>query len=105
MPAISWDFGQEENVARLIVKSSDRAFSTVTLWAAESDSLDFRPSKYIRAATVDADLEPSGDKSTNQLEYRLPPDKNVAIFGELRYTINGHEFSLSTPTHVYRRGS
>jgi PhoPQ-activated pathogenicity-related protein len=103
MPSISWKYGQDSGVARIAVTSTNPPFSTVTLWAAQSDTLDFRQSKYERAATLDADLTPDEKQSTNEVEYRLSPGKNVALFAELRYTVDGREFSLSTPTEVFRK--
>lgn len=106
MPKIDWSYSEEGGLAKVEVKSVDPPFTTMTLWAAESDTLDFRESKYERAVTLDANLLP-GDgpfkgTATSEAEYRLPSDRNVALFAELRYSINGREFSLSTPTKVYQ---
>ncbi len=107
MPQLRWDYGIDGDLAKLSVKSVDPPFSTLTLWVAESDTLDFRQVKYVRASTVDAALEPGSTPNrgtaTSEVQYALPQDKNLAMFGELHYVIDGREFSLSTPTKVFRK--
>jgi PhoPQ-activated pathogenicity-related protein len=110
MPQVTWNYGTDGGLARLSVKSVDPPFATLTLWVAESDTLDFRPVKYVRASTVDAAVEPGAGAhklgiATSEVSYALPDDRNVAMFGELHYVIDGKEFSLSTPTRVFRKKS
>jgi PhoPQ-activated pathogenicity-related protein len=102
MPAIDWQYSRESGSARLVVSSKKAPYTTATLWVAESDTLDFRQAKYVRFATLDADVT-SPNEAENEFDFKLSPDKNVAMFAELRYRIDGHEFSLSTPTEVFKK--
>ncbi|HWD40569.1 MAG TPA: PhoPQ-activated protein PqaA family protein [Fimbriimonas sp.] len=109
MPQIRWDFSEQQGVAQLAVTSIDPPMQRLTLWAATSDSLDFRKSKYEPVNVVHTSSGMSGadpeSKERVTAYFRLPGDKNVAMFGEMRYAVDGHVFSLSTPTRVYKRES
>jgi PhoPQ-activated pathogenicity-related protein len=109
MPKQHWEFDRgTDDSAILTVASADPPLQRLTLWAAESDSLDFRKSPYTVRAVATSDF---GDQETPRnkvrtvnsetVHYIMPKDKNVAVFGEIRYSINGKVFSLSTPTHIY----
>jgi PhoPQ-activated pathogenicity-related protein len=99
MPKQTWTFGSTGGKATLDVSSTRPAAQKLLLWAAESDTLDFRDSPYHMVQEADADHPaPSDDLRAS---CPLPPGKNLAIFGEYRYVVNGKVFSLSTPTKVF----
>jgi PhoPQ-activated pathogenicity-related protein len=111
MPKQRWSYGRgSDNSATLEVTSTDPPLQKLTLWSAESPTLDFRNSVYKIVDTAEGgfgDNETPRKKvrSTNKVvvRYVMPEGMNVAIFGEMKYAINGKVFSLSTPTHVYAK--
>jgi PhoPQ-activated pathogenicity-related protein len=111
MPKQHWTFERtEDNTANLTVTSADPPLQRLSFWAAESDDLDFRNSPYKVVSVADAGF---GDQETPlkkaktlnsaTVSYLLPKNKNVAVFGEIRYAINGKVFVLSTQTHIYEK--
>ena len=99
MPKQAWRFDTSNGNATLSVTSAHPPVEKLLLWAAESDTLDFRESPYKVVQEVDADHPGLENELTASCP--LPQGKNLAVFGELRYGINGKVFSLSTPTKVY----
>jgi hypothetical protein len=99
MPEQNWTFAKKGDAASLTVESKP-SFSRLILWAAKSSNLDFRDKTY----EVVADEQSSGQASL-EADYQLPPDQNVALFGEMHYLINGKAFFLSTPTRVYPKAA
>ena len=92
LPVITWKFGKTAEAVQLDV-AADRAPNTVRHWSAESESLDFRESKW-SPVTLDAE-------STQILAKRgIPSGRNVATFVELEYDDAGTVYSLTT--QVYR---
>jgi PhoPQ-activated pathogenicity-related protein len=113
MPKQKWEFVRgADNSAQLTVTSANPPLQRLTFWVAESDTLDFRNSPYHVASVAESgfgDQETPRGKAKGQnsatVSYPMPANKNVAVFGEMRYAINGKVFALSTPTHVYGKKS
>jgi PhoPQ-activated pathogenicity-related protein len=65
------------------------------LWMATSGTLDFRESKWEEVAKTErvAPLQVPTDRSRD----------NRAVLIESRYRIEGYEFSLTSPVHIYRK--
>ena len=107
MPSLSWNYRQSGRTIQLEVRSTHHPMVRVRLWAAASDTLDFRKSTYeavvesaVDSAAVKLESESPHGSGRATLGYELPPGKNVALFGEIQYSIHGRQFSLSTPTKV-----
>ena len=62
----------------------------VSIWKAESDSKDFRASKWIETKT----------EKTSILKIDVKPTLWNAVFVEAKYSINGKTFALSSPVRV-----
>ena len=75
---------------------------------ATSDSLDFRNSVYAPANKLPGEMEAQIQRESpngwlgSDARVRIPAGKNVALFWEARYKIGDREFSLSSPTKVFR---
>lgn len=75
-------------------------FSKMRVWAAESDSRDFRESKWATLAEVAVD-PPTAKPDASRPEVRFAPSaKNRALFVEAEFQIGGLRFSLTTPVVV-----
>jgi PhoPQ-activated pathogenicity-related protein len=66
-------------------------------WTAVSVNTDFRQRVYRARPTM---LEPGASSATFEPRKDLMPSENVAVFAEVRYRIDGKEFSINTPTVV-----
>jgi len=71
----------------------------VKFWSAVSVTTDFRQRVY-RAQS--ARLEPGAASAKFMPLQELMPSENVAVFAEVRYRIDGKEFSINTPTVVVK---
>lgn len=124
MPKLSWqiDAGRPDRRAKtpgrpvLVRVSSDGpGFETMRVWAATSDDLDFRPAHYDTIATVSLPpakkpgrassrvSSPFSSRVSPRVLVSVPEDKNVALFAEVRYRVGDRQFSLCTPTKVFRK--
>ena len=105
MPKQQWSItpasGEGRNL-KLSLKSSGPALIGVTLWAAESDSLDFRNSTYKSAAKITMTSDKPGTFKPAML-VATNSAKNIAVFGEARYQVGKRQFSLCCPTQVFRK--
>jgi len=110
MPKPKWKFDLGSSTANpdgreLTVQASSEAppFRTLRVWAATSDTLDFRDANYVALGAIDVgELDPKA-KTAPVVKVLLPKEKNAAVFAELRYKIAGREFSICTPTRVYKK--
>ena len=83
MPTPTWEFSMD---AGLLRTSMEGAIQT-TLWVAVAHDLDFRESEW---------------KPISNLELRMPTLLNIAAFLAGRHSVNGNEFTLTSPVAVYR---
>ena len=97
MPKERWELSQHNGVGSLKLKSGDVTLKKVTVWMAIREDFDFRLARYeaVAAKVMDHQNEVS-------IEFNLPHDKNVAVFGEAIY---GDEstYRLCCPTRIFRR--
>jgi PhoPQ-activated pathogenicity-related protein len=81
---------KDHNTAKFAVDAGSKDVASISVWKAESMTKDFRGSKWI---------ESKQDKNSNP-EVEFNPNVNNAIFVEVKYTIGGKSFTLSTPVQV-----
>lgn len=94
LPRVSWAFAPHDGRQLTVqARSEGQTPQEVRVWLATADNLDFRPSEYKQIAHGNAET----------FNVMLPEGKNCAVFTEIRYRIDGREFSLSSPTKVYRK--
>jgi PhoPQ-activated pathogenicity-related protein len=86
-PSLSWKHDDAEGKLRLTIES-DPAPKSVQIWTANSETLDFRKSKW---QPVDF---PAAD--TMVVLQVLPTSGNLAFFADLAYEIDGLPFHVST---------
>ncbi len=102
MPRQTWQFTPDgKGDLDVSVASQGLAFQKATLWFNRSTTLDFRETAWTKEAV--AGISGGSDKNS-RMKFRelLPRDRNVAVFCEMRYAVDGHSFSLCTPTHVFK---
>ena len=87
---------------KVAVKSDGLALNKVTIWCAESESLDFRKSTYKSVASMSITGAHPG-KSSPTIMVLTDPAKNIAVFTEARYQQGSSQFSLCSPTEVFRK--
>ncbi len=105
MPKQTWKFEGKNKPGEMTVRvsSQDPPFEKAYVWVNESDNLDFRETPWKKAVTgVGIVGSLSGTSYLTHATTR-PRDKNLAVFVEMRYRVNGKQFSLCTPTEVYRK--
>jgi len=92
LPKVTWSFSPHDD-RQLTVRATSEGQTPqeVRVWLATADNLDFRPSEYKQVAHGNA----------TSFNIALPAGKNCAVFTEIRYRIEGREFSLSSPSQVY----
>lgn len=106
LPEIEWTFSPEYQRGgaqpgrwtSLELRNDGVSYKELRLWVATSDTLDFRPSTYAVVART-----APGKGAETILRAPLPEGKNCAVFAEARYATGGREYSLSSPTRVFRR--
>jgi PhoPQ-activated pathogenicity-related protein len=81
---------KDHNTAKFAVDAGSKDVSLVSIWKAESMTKDFRGSKWI---------ESKQDKNSNP-EVEFNPNVNNAVFVEVKYTVGGKSFTLSTPVQI-----
>ncbi len=94
MPKYKVDLSKDGNNVSVKNPKAEIAPIHTILWFAESSNLDFRGSKYFKAKEIDG---------LSTVTAPLTAGLNTAAFVELRFRVNGREFSLSTPTKVFRK--
>lgn len=96
MPRIQFEFGEDTLAFRNISPPA----TAMRLWSCESDTLDFRESKWSPVAELTSDSGLGGPMIRFKRSMR-----NQAVFGELQFNIGGLSFSLTTPVKVYKRAN
>ena len=102
LPAVDWSFSPDGRQLTVQANSKGMGYRDLRIWAAESDTLDFRQSEYKTLARSSMS-GPAGKGSAQTIRLLLPEGKNAAVFAEARYFVDGREFSLSSPTKVFRK--
>lgn len=104
MPKQKWSIvdkrGVDGSISASLV-SDGPAMTKLTVWMATSDTLDFRKSVYRAAATVDSPGSRAG-KFEVTAGFTPPSGRNLAVFAEARYRVGKRQFSLCSPTSVFR---
>lgn len=92
MPEVSWEAVTNPD-GSLKLKVSAREARGVKFWAVQSDTRDFRESRWepLRDELVESD-GPDGTKSATL----SPGARNAAILGDLTFEVDGLEYHLST---------
>lgn len=94
MPELTWKHGDSAGGPELLVESTAPA-KAMRGWVAESDTRDFRKSKW---TPIESKRESLQTKA--RLTVAPVPGKYQAIFGEVEYDLDGLPFSLSTQIRV-----
>ncbi len=81
---------RDHNTATFKLNDKNAKPVSTTIWKAESNTKDFRKSKW-----VEARIEPHTTLTTE-----FDPNNWTAMFVEAKYTQNGKNFTLSTPVQV-----
>jgi PhoPQ-activated pathogenicity-related protein len=105
MPKEKWSIAPVANNGRTIevaLNTTGTPLAKVTVWAAESDTLDFRKSTYKVVAELKVD-NPTEGGSRPKLRLAIDTTKNLAVFGEARYRVGKREFSLCCPTQIFKK--
>lgn len=112
MPDLRWSFDPGTEPHTLVVGGTSyrTGYTSLRVWMAESDTLDFRKSTYRLVAHADTEggdprkaSAPGKPVIATNIHALLPEGRNAAVFAEARYKIDGREFSLSSPTKIYRK--
>lgn len=85
---------KDHNSVKFAVDAGSKDIAQVSVWKAESMTKDFRGSKWV---------ESKQDKNTRP-EIEFNPNVNNAVFVEVKYTIGGKSFTLSTPIQIIATG-
>lgn len=102
LPKVDWSFFPDGRQLTVQANPKGASYRDLRIWVAESDTLDFRKSEY-KALAHSSVSGPAGEGSAQAIRLSLPEGKNAAVFAEARYFIAGREYSLSSPTRVYRK--
>jgi PhoPQ-activated pathogenicity-related protein len=108
LPKMRWSIGTSRGPDRSVKVSLDTnstPFYKLKIWEADSDTLDFRKSTYKVAGELEI-REGNGALASHafpNILVKTPGAKNVAIFGEARYRVGSREFSLCSPTSVFKK--
>jgi len=105
MPKQNWSVIEQQGSPRTLkigLATDGPALAKVTVWVAESDTLDFRKSTYKPLASLEMSGGTAG-KASPSLLVQTNGAKNVAVFGEARYQVGKRQFSLCCPTKVFRK--
>lgn len=103
MPKQKWEIAvspSDSKTFKVSLNSSGPALKSVKVWVAESDTLDFRKSKYDAVATATIDSLKPGNMQANIICGKTQ-SKNLAVFAEARYQVGQRQFSLCSLTQVF----
>ncbi|RYG25059.1 phenylacetic acid degradation protein [bacterium] len=110
LPKPTWGFVRKGREVTAKVSSPGGSYRSATLWMATSDTLDFRTAVYVAANKLSPEMEAQIERESpkgwqgSEARVQIPQGKNVALFWETRYKVGGREFSLSSPTKVFKKG-
>jgi len=107
MPKQKWSIKEQTAIAGrrtvMVSLSTDGpALVKLTVWSAESETLDFRESKYQSVGNLTFD-KPAPGRDKEGLQVATSKNLNIAVFGEARYRVGKREFSLCSPTHIFKK--
>jgi PhoPQ-activated pathogenicity-related protein len=93
LPKLQWTHEDVEGKLRLAINSSPAPVS-VRLWAAHSDSKDFRNAKWEATELTPSANDGGGETFIGEID--KPPTGHVALFGEATYRRGDIPYNLST---------
>ncbi|MBC7328623.1 hypothetical protein H5T87_11025 [bacterium] len=94
LPAIRWIYEEVPEGLKLKIKPEGEPIK-VKVWTASSDSLDFRKARW-------EPTELTGKEGIYEFILKRPKEGYSAIFGEVRYKIDGIEYAQSTLPKIIR---
>ena len=103
MPRQRWAIAEQPGDTKdfkVSLTTSGPALKSVKVWVAESDTLDFRNSKYAVVATANITADKPAKVEANLICPRTQT-KNMAVFAEARYQVGQRQFSLCSLTQVF----
>jgi PhoPQ-activated pathogenicity-related protein len=100
LPELRWKLGAGPGNISATVTVRKEAPDSISLWRAESPTLDFRDAKYNVAAVLKVDFTPKAP-STGTLIVARDANKNTAVFVEFRFRRGGKAFSFTSPVQVF----
>lgn len=101
LPKLDFSFFPDGRQVTVQANSSGLGYGSLKIWIAASDTLDFRAAEYKLSGTMTLTGESPGSRGA--IRTLLPEGKNCAVFAEVRYKVDGREFSLSSPTKVFKK--
>ncbi len=107
MPAVTWTFNKiavpRQNLSGCNAKltTSSAGLRSFRVWSATAKKLDFRESKYRVVAKQEGGVQSA--RSELSVSFPLDSDRNTAVFAEATFKIQGREFTLSSPTQIFRK--
>ena len=102
LPKVDFSFVPDGRQVAVQANSAGLGYRELRVWAAPSDTLDFREAKYKALGTMTITGDPRRG-ARGAIKVLLPEGKNCAVFAEARYVQDGRAFSLSSPTRVYKK--
>ena len=104
MPSLEWTLNVEskDRAATAGVKGKGVGFVRFALWAATSESLDFRESAWSELARVSVDPPGTAEAPFAPVVRTLLPKGNCAVMPEVTFRINGRDVVLTLPVRVVR---
>jgi PhoPQ-activated pathogenicity-related protein len=99
MPELSWKPTNDNGDGLGVAVTSSKSPKSVAFWVAQSDTSDFRESRWESFKPLGIETGTNG--STRATHSVAKPAKgSIALFGDLAYDIDGLEYHLSTQIFV-----
>ncbi|CAN5551124.1 PhoPQ-activated pathogenicity-related family protein [soil metagenome] len=110
MPQISWTLSApvvnaDNREMTLKGESKGLPFDSIRIWTVTSDTLDFRPEKWTKAAELSVEGASNSMVSHSAIVFAIPANKNVAVLAEAHYHVGSKRFTLSRPVTVFKARS
>jgi PhoPQ-activated pathogenicity-related protein len=105
LPKVTWEYAPLRNPGGYSLTAHVRGpgLSAFSLWMAESDTLDFRQSVWKKVETKPFEASATAKGANPAISFNVPPNKNVAVFGELRIKSGARGCTLSTQVKVFKK--
>lgn len=102
MPAISWTRHSEGKSATITITALEARAASV--WVATSNTLDFRGAKWVPQAMTRATVLTTGaPKSTWTITVPRPADRNMTLFGQAEFQVDGLPCYLCTQPMIVEK--